>query len=88
MSLESLEAELKALIIEALVLEDMAPADLPREEPLFGDGVGLDSLDALEIALALEEKYGITVDDDDEATKRRFATIASLAEFVCEARSR
>lgn len=88
MSLESLEAELKALIIEALVLEDMAPADLPREEPLFGDGVGLDSLDALEIALALEEKYGITVDDDDEATKRRFATIASLAEFVSEARSR
>ena len=88
MSLESLEAELKALIIEALVLEDMAPADLPREEPLFGDGVGLDSLDALEIALALDEKYGITVDDDDEATKRRFATIASLAEFVSEARSR
>jgi acyl carrier protein len=88
MSLETLENELRALIIEALVLEDMAPADLPREEPLFGDGVGLDSLDALEIALALEEKYGITVDEDDVETKRRFATIASLAEFVAEARSR
>jgi acyl carrier protein len=88
MSLETLENELRALIIEALVLEDMAPADLPREEPLFGDGVGLDSLDALEIALALEEKYGITVDEDDVETKRRFATIASLAEFVSEARAR
>lgn len=88
MSHEALENELRALIIEALVLEDMAPADLPREEPLFGDGVGLDSLDALEISLALEEKYGITVDEDDVATKRRFATIASLAEFVAEARSR
>ena len=88
MSREALESELRALIIEALVLEDMAPADLPREEPLFGDGVGLDSLDALEIALALEEKYGITVDEDDVETKRRFATIASLAEFVAEARAR
>ena len=88
MSRDALEDELKALIIDALVLEDMTPADLPREEPLFGDGVGLDSLDALEIALALEEKYGITVDEDDEATKRRFATIASLAEFVSEARAR
>ena len=88
MSREVLEDELKTLIIEALVLEDMLPADLPRDEQLFGDGVGLDSLDALEIALALEEKYGITVDEDDEATKRRFATIASLAEFVSEARQR
>jgi acyl carrier protein len=88
MSREALEDELRALIIDALVLEDMAPADLAREEPLFGDGIGLDSLDALEIALALEEKYGITVDEDDEATKRRFATIASLAEFVSEARAR
>ncbi len=88
MSREALEGELKALIIETLVLEDVTAADLPREEPLFGDGVGLDSLDALEIALALEEKYGIRVDEDDEATKRRFATIASLAEFVAEARAR
>ena len=88
MSREALESELRALIIEALVLEDMGPTDLPREEPLFGDGVGLDSLDALEIALALEEKYGITVDEDDVETKRRFATIASLAEFVAEARAR
>jgi acyl carrier protein len=88
MSFEALENELRALIIEALVLEDIGPEGLPREEPLFGDGVGLDSLDALEIALALEEKYGITVDEDDVETKRRFATIASLAEFVAEARSR
>ena len=88
MALDALETELRALIIEALALEDVTPADLPREEPLFGDGLGLDSLDALEIALALEEKYGISVDEDDEATKRRFATIASLAEFVAEARAK
>jgi acyl carrier protein len=88
MSLEALETELKALIIDVLVLEDMKPADLASEEPLFGDGVGLDSLDALEISLALEERYGITVDEDDEETKRRFATVASLARFVAEARVR
>ena len=88
MSLEALENELKALIIDALVLEDMTPADLSSQELLFGDGVGLDSLDALEIALALEEHYGITVDEDDEETKRRFATVASLAQFVAEARVR
>ena len=88
MSLEALESELKALIIEALVLEDMTPADLPSGELLFGDGIGLDSLDALEISLALEERYGITVDEDDEENKRRFATVASLAQFVAEARVR
>lgn len=88
MSLEALENELKALIIDALVLEDMTPADLPSQQLLFGDGVGLDSLDALEISLALEERYGISVDEDDEATKQRFATVASLAQFVAEARVR
>ena len=55
---------------------------------MFGDGIGLDSLDALEISLALEERYGITVDEDDEENKRRFATVASLAQFVAEARVR
>jgi len=88
MALEALEHELRVLIIEALALEDMKPGDLPREELLFGDGVGLDSLDALEIVLALEERYGITVAEDDDETKQRFATIASLAQFVAEARTR
>jgi acyl carrier protein len=88
MAHEVLEHELRVLIIDALVLEDMKPADLPRDELLFGEGIGLDSLDALEIVLALEEKYGITVAENDEETKKHFATIASLAQFVAQARTR
>ena len=84
----TLEQELKELIITALVLEDMTPEDIPSNKALFGDdGIGLDSLDALEISLALEERYGLTVDEDEEANQRRFACISSLAEFVVESRA-
>ena len=81
----ALEHELKELIIAALVLEDMTPADIGSDQLLFGDdGIGLDSLDALEISLALEERYGISVDEDEEANQVRFASVANLARFVTE----
>ena len=83
-----LEEDLKRLIIEALVLEDMTPEQIGSDAPLFGDGLGLDSIDALEIALALEQKYGITVDEDAEENQARFASVASLASFVTGALGR
>ena len=85
MSLD-LEAELKELIIDALELEDVTPEDIASEEALFLEGLGLDSIDALELAMALEERYGVKVGDDPELNQRIFASVRSLAAFVGEQR--
>ena len=87
-AVEQLEMEVKALIIEALVLEDLAPADIVSEEPLFVEGLGLDSIDALEIAVVLEQRYGVVVDDDADANRERFASVRNLAHFVAKSRTR
>jgi acyl carrier protein len=79
---ENLEAELKKLIIEALVLEDIAPEEIETEAPLFVEGLGLDSIDALELAMALEERYGVKIEDDPDENRRIFASVRSLADFV------
>ena len=80
--LESLEAELKDLIINVLVLEDITPEEIGSSYPLFVEGLGLDSIDALEIAMAVEEKYGITISEDAEKVREYFACIHNLAAFV------
>ena len=87
-SLESLEAEIKKLIVEAVVLEDLSPDDIDPGAPLFGEGLGLDSIDALEIAMALEERYGVVTDDDVELNQERFASVRSIATFVAENRTK
>lgn len=74
--------ELKNLLIEGLHLEDVAPDDIDPTEPLFGEGLGLDSIDALEIAVILDKQYGVRVASDDERNLEIFATLASLAEFI------
>jgi len=84
--LAELEAEITALIIDALVLEDLTPADVDPAGALFEDGLGLDSIDALEIAVVLEGRYGVVVGDDAERNRERFASIRSLARFVAESR--
>jgi len=84
--LGSLEAEIKKLIVETLMLEDVAPEEIDSLEPLFGDGLGLDSIDALELALALEGRYGVTVEEDAEQNERIFASVHALAAFVDEQR--
>jgi len=81
-----LETELKTLVIESLGLEDIAPDDIDREANLFGDGLGLDSVDALELGLALQKRYGITIDPETRNMREHFASIASLAEFVAAQR--
>jgi acyl carrier protein len=77
-----LEQEIKELIIDALALEDVQPADIETEAALFVEGLGLDSIDALELAMVLEERYGVTIEDDPEGNARIFASVRSLAEFV------
>ena len=79
---EGLEAEIKSLIVEALALEDVEPEEIETEAPLFIEGLGLDSIDALELAMALEERYGVSIEDDPERNQQIFASVQSLAAFV------
>ncbi len=78
----ALEQEIAQLIIDTLNLEHLSAADIPAEQPLFGDGLGLDSVDALELALALQKHYAIRIESDVKESRRHFATVASLAAFV------
>ncbi len=82
-----LEEEIKALIIESLMLEDITPAEIVSQDPLFGEGLGLDSIDALEMAIALEGRFGVKIQEDSEENARIFASVRSLAEFVAANRS-
>ena len=84
---QKLEQELKALIIESLALEDVTPEDIDSEAALFVEGLGLDSIDALELAMALEERYGVAIEDDPERNQKIFASVSSLAAFVADQRA-
>ena len=79
---EGLHLEIKKLIVESLALEDIAPEEIEAEAPLFVEGLGLDSIDALELAMALEEQYGVTVGEDPDENQKIFFSVQSLAEFV------
>jgi len=70
------------LLVDALNLEGVNASEIQPDEPLFGGGLGLDSIDALEIALAISQKFGVQMQADDEQTRKAFATLASLTEFV------
>lgn len=76
------EAALAELLVDVLNLEDNEPHEIDPEEPLFGDGLGLDSIDALEIALAIAQEHGVEMKAEDESTKEAFATLRSLSAFV------
>jgi acyl carrier protein len=77
-----LHHEIKQLIIDALGLEDISAQDIGDEQILFGEGLGLDSVDALELGLAIQKKYGIKIDADAKDTRNHFTNVASLAAFV------
>jgi acyl carrier protein len=72
---------LKKMIIETLRLEDITPEDIDNEESLFREGLGLDSIDALELVVAIEKIFNIIIEDEDVG-KRAFASIDALAEFI------
>jgi len=80
--LHRLEREIKQLIIEVTGLEDVRPDDIDSEAPLFVTGLGLDSIDALEIGLALHQRYGVKFSADSGEARKHFANVRSLAQFV------
>jgi acyl carrier protein len=82
MANENLTEEVKQLIITSLKL-DKQPADIGNDEPLFGGGLGLDSIDALELAVAIERAYRVTI-PDEKVGKQVFASVAALAQYVGE----
>jgi acyl carrier protein len=84
--MDNLQTDIKMLIIECLGLEDIGPDDIDAQAPLFGDGLGLDSVDALELGLALQKRYGITIDPETRTMRQHFSNVASLAAFVAEQR--
>lgn len=81
-----LKRQLKTLLVEGLRLEDIAPADIGDAEPIFVEGLGLDSIDALELALLVEEGYQVSIPDEDVG-QVAFASIDALADFIIENRS-
>jgi len=83
---QALELEIKSLLIEALNLEDMTPEQIDPEAALFVEGLGLDSIDALELGLALQKRYGVAMSADSAETRRHFGSIRALAAFVAGAR--
>ncbi len=81
--MEDLIVKLKEQVIEQLNLEDINPEDIDAKEPLFGDGLGLDSIDALELIVLLEREYGIKINDPSEG-KKIFASIETMANYIQE----
>jgi acyl carrier protein len=79
---QALELEIKDLIITTMSLEDIGPDDIDAAAPLFNEGLGLDSIDALELGLALQKRYGLSLTADSEETRRHFASVRSLSAFV------
>ncbi len=78
----AIEQEIAQLIVDTLNLEDISAAEIAPQEPLFGEGLGLDSIDALELALAISGKYGFQLKAEDENNKAIFATLRSLASHI------
>ena len=85
--MQELEHEIKELIISALSLEDISANDIDTTAPLFGEGLGLDSIDALELGLALQKQYGVSLSADSEETRRHFGSVQALAAFVASRRA-
>lgn len=82
------EQELARLIVESLNLEEVQPGDIEPQAPLFGDGLGLDSLDMLELSLAVEQKYGVKLRSDDPDNAQIFSSLRSLSEHIQHTRIR
>lgn len=77
-----LEQEVARLIVENLHLEDVAAGDIDPEAPLFREGLGLDSIDALELALAISQSYGFQIKSDDDANRQTFSSLRALCAHI------
>ncbi|NLE87347.1 MAG: acyl carrier protein [Myxococcales bacterium] len=87
MTQTALETELTQLIVSALSLEDVDPASIDLDAPLFGEGLGLDSIDALELSVVLSRQYGVSIKSDDQKNREIFSSVRSLAAFVASHRT-
>lgn len=87
-ALSPFELEVARLLVETLHLEDIQPEGIAPEEPLFGEGLGLDSIDALELALAISKTYGFQLRSEDKENRRIFASLRALSEHVAQQRTR
>ena len=82
MTREETEQKIKETIVAALDLEDLTPADIQTDAPLFGEGLGLDSIDALELGMAVKKAFGVTFSSDAAANKKIFYSVKTLADHV------
>lgn len=80
--MEKLHNEIKKIIIQTLNLEDVTPDEIETNAPLFGDGLGLDSIDALELGLAIKNQYSIVLSAESDETKKIFYSVETLADFI------
>ena len=85
--LSPIELELAELIIEALNLEELRAVDIDPEAPLFREGLGLDSIDALELALVIKQRYGIQIGADKQLNRNIFASLSALAHHIQDRRA-
>jgi acyl carrier protein len=86
--MDDLELEVKRLIVSSLKLEDIKPEEIDSEEALFADGLGLDSIDALELGVALRKTFNVTFDTVTDEVKAHFANVRSLARFIAAQQAR
>ena len=82
MNREETEQKVKEIIVSSLDLEDVSPSDIDAEAPLFGEGLGLDSIDALELGMAIKREFGIAFSKDPSDNKRIFRSVRTLAEYI------
>jgi acyl carrier protein len=82
--MQALEHELKELIVESLMLEDVKPAEIESSAPLFVEGLGLDSIDALELAMAIEKRFGVKFQPDDDRNREIFSSVHTLAQYIAQ----
>ena len=80
--MDELKQQIKEVIISSLQLEDITPEDIVDSEPLFGTGLGLDSIDALELGVALKKKFGIKLSAESADNEKHFASVDALAAYI------
>ena len=85
--MQELQDDIRNLIVEALMLEDVRPEEIEIDSPLFVEGLGLDSIDALELSMAIHKRYGVRIKADDERNQAIFRNVRSLSEYVGAHRS-
>ena len=82
MTREEIESKLKDVIVSALDLEDLAAADIVTDAPLFGEGLGLDSIDALELGMAVKKAFGVTFSSEPAENRKIFYSVKTLADYL------